>query len=629
MIARRLGLLPVLVAVTLLGKSADDWQLAATLAAIATVLALIGPRWELDRGRQLVTSAMGAGAGYALVPVLYDPQPGGLGEGWTRFAAAVILAAAARFPVVRPDGGRMTTTALVFAGVLAAGETRVGGYAIFVVLFLLTSLLGPVTSDDDSTLSEVNGRRVAVGTAICVVSGAVAIGVTIGLRAAYAWITRGDHSTALIWTPRVGFSDRMDLGALDGLLDSDTVVLRVRGPRVDYLRGAALDFYAAGQWLRSERSEVESEATYDGDLPGAGGVEIAAVSERTDRFFLPLDAHDIVTSPTMVLVDGVGAIKREAKHGFDVTHFVAGGRDRAAPAPPGPSDLQLPRGIRSQLAALAVEWTRGAPGTPEKLEAIEHRLRTGYRYARAFQRVGGTDPAIDFLLGDKSGHCEYFATGMALVARAAGIPARMVMGYRVGEQSPFGYYVVRERNAHAWVEAWVPGQGWTTHDPTPESDLPQNQEHQAGYAASAADALRVAYDELTDWLRRRTLQQTAIAWGLGFIVLIWIVARGARRRIGRIRRTPDDEAALPCLAILLSSLEKTGLPHPEHEPIERLAVRVRDPRAAQLLERYAALRYGGLGSAAALAEDIESYARAPDRPATSIPGEEREGSSAK
>ncbi len=491
MIARRLGLLPVLVAALALGKSSDAWQLAATIAGLATVLALVGPRWELDRGRQLVTSAMGAGAGYAIVPVLYDLHPGYLGEGWTRFAAAVLLAAAARFPVLRPEGGRMATTALVFAGLVAIGETHVTGYAAFVVLFLLTSLLTLASGDEPSSLTETTGRRLAVGAAMLIASGTVAVGATVGLRRAYAWLMSGSHSTALIWSPRVGFSDRMDLGALDGLLDSDTVVLRIRGPRVDYLRGAAMDFYAAGQWLRSDRAEIESAAIYDGDRASDNAVEVAAVSERTDRFFLPMDARFIVASPADVLVDGVGAVKREAKHGLNVSHFVVGERDRAGPTPPSLSDLQLPHGIRSQLVSLAVEWTRGMETTREKLEAIEHKLRTDYRYARTFERVGGRDPVLDFLLVGKSGHCEYFATGMALLARAAGIPARMVMGYRVGEQSPFGYYVVRERNAHAWVEAWVPGRGWTTHDPTPDTDLPQNRQPRAGYAASMSDAIRV------------------------------------------------------------------------------------------------------------------------------------------
>ena len=182
-------------------------------------------------------------------------------------------------------------------------------------------------------------------------------------------------------------------------------------------------------------------------------------------------------------------------------------------------------------------------------------------------------------------------------------------GYRVGEQTPFGYYVVRERNAHAWVEVWMPGQGWTTRDPTPEAYLPQNREHRSGYLASLSDGLRVAYDDIDDWLQHRTLQQTAMAWGVGFAVLVWIVARGVRRRGSSSAGVSDDEAGLPCLEVLLTALERSGVGHDGREPIERLAARTTDRAGARLLERYAALRYGGIGDADALARDVAAYAR--------------------
>ncbi len=77
-------------------------------------------------------------------------------------------------------------------------------------------------------------------------------------RLRYDWLSNRRRSTsALTWSPRIGFSDQIDLGALDGLLDSDTVVLRVRGSRVDYLRGAVLDSYVGGRWFRSDHAEVE------------------------------------------------------------------------------------------------------------------------------------------------------------------------------------------------------------------------------------------------------------------------------------------------------------------------------------------------------------------------------------
>jgi hypothetical protein len=129
------------------------------------------------------------------------------------------------------------------------------------------------------------------------------------------------------------------------------------------------------------------------------------------------------------------------------------------------------------------------------------------------------------------------------------------------------------------------------------------------------DALRVGYVDLTDWLGRLTVQQTAVAWVAGFVVLIWIVARGAGRRRKQKHLVPDDEAALPFFEKLLSVLARTGYPRRQDEPVERLAARIPDPRAARLLERYTALRYGSIGDPHALADDVATYAKErPDAP---------------
>jgi len=261
---------------------------------------------------------------------------------------------------------------------------------------------------------------------------------------------------------------------------------------------------------------------------------------------------------------------------------------------------------------LASEWTQGASTTDQKLDAIEHRLLTDYRYSRTFRRPAGADPVLDFLFHEKRGHCEYFATAFALVARAAGVPTRIIMGYRVGEKSPFGYYLVRDRNAHSWIEAWVPGDGWTTRDATPEGPLPQNLEHEASYAASSFDALLIGYDRLTAWLETLTVRQTGIAWLGGFAVLVWIVARGARRRRAERQRAHDDATAFPFLDVLLAHLSKNGHTRESTEPLERLAARIPDREAAGLLQRYSALRYGGLGDESELSQAIDAYTK-PER----------------
>jgi hypothetical protein len=183
------------------------------------------------------------------------------------------------------------------------------------------------------------------------------------------------------------------------------------------------------------------------------------------------------------------------------------------------------------------------------------------------------------------------------------------MGYRVSERSPFGYYLVRDWNAHSWVEAWVVGQGWTTRDATPSEELPQNLDHESSYAASSTDALLVGYADLTNWLENLSVRQTSIAWLGGFAILVWIVARGARRKRKERQLVPDDAAGLPVLQRLLATLARDGHERLPDEPIERLAARIPDREGARLLHRYAAFRYGSVGDAPELAQAVDTHAK--------------------
>ena len=99
------------------------------------------------------------------------------------------------------------------------------------------------------------------------------------------------------------------------------------------------------------------------------------------------------------------------------------------------------------------------------------------------------DPIVDFVLHHKTGHCQYFASGLAMMLRAVGIPSRVVVGYKGGDFNPLGsFYIVRQKHAHAWVEAYLepdeiprgriepserhPGGGWLRLDPTPNRNRP-------------------------------------------------------------------------------------------------------------------------------------------------------------
>ncbi|HAE37914.1 MAG TPA: hypothetical protein DCG57_04645 [Candidatus Riflebacteria bacterium] len=95
-------------------------------------------------------------------------------------------------------------------------------------------------------------------------------------------------------------------------------------------------------------------------------------------------------------------------------------------------------------------------------------LRSQFEYSLEQRELEGIDPVEDFLFASKEGSCEHFASSMVLLLRAMGIPARPVGGYTMGEWNDIGgFYTVRQRHAHAWVEVFFPRSGWIPFDPTP------------------------------------------------------------------------------------------------------------------------------------------------------------------
>jgi hypothetical protein len=145
---------------------------------------------------------------------------------------------------------------------------------------------------------------------------------------------------------------------------------------------------------------------------------------------------------------------------------------------------------------LAREITQVGTTPYEKANLIESYLRRNYRYTLNLTWTPGPQPLTMFLFEAKTGHCEYFASAMAILARAAGIPTRLVNGFQMGEFNPVGSdYIVRESDAHSWIEAYIPGLGWTEFDPTPPDLRPAATDiaAQLGHYADAMELLWSSY----------------------------------------------------------------------------------------------------------------------------------------
>jgi transglutaminase-like putative cysteine protease len=279
----------------------------------------------------------------------------------------------------------------------------------------------------------------------------------------------------------VTFSDAIRLGQSPNLGDSTVMV--VEAPQGRFWRAIAYDFYTGQGWRTTEVDRAEKvsadkfqqrerfEATFYVQEPY--GNRLFAANE-------PLRA----SVPAQFLIgddrsfsSGMRALEqRNASEKYTVSSVISvadKGSLRRAPALYSETIrrgyMQIPSTLPQRVRDLARKVIEGRDNPYDKAEAIESFLRTNYRYAPVVRPPPpGRDPVDWFLFDLKEDFCEYFASSMVMMLREVGVPARLVEGFTSGTFDPnAGRYVVKQVNAHAWVEVWFPNFGWIEFEPTP------------------------------------------------------------------------------------------------------------------------------------------------------------------
>lgn len=152
--------------------------------------------------------------------------------------------------------------------------------------------------------------------------------------------------------------------------------------------------------------------------------------------------------------------------------------------------LSLPANVPARVTDLAHELTSDSDNPYDKARAIEAYLRSFPYSLEVAPPPAGREAADYFLFDLKSGYCDYYATAMIVLARSAGLPARLVIGYSSGEYDPLeAVYIVREANAHSWVEVYFTGFGWIEFEPAasqPQVYFPENNA-ESGQVSSLAE----------------------------------------------------------------------------------------------------------------------------------------------
>ena len=312
--------------------------------------------------------------------------------------------------------------------------------------------------------------------------------------------------------------------------------------------------------------------------------------------------------------------------------------------------LSLPA-VDPRIPQLARDMTAGAETEVQKARAIENHLRHDYGYTLELPSKPVADPLAYFLFERKKGHCEYFASAMAVMLRTIGIPTRVVTGFQSGTYNAMtGWQVIRASDAHSWVEAWLDGRGWTTFDPTPPDPSAGGPgwSSKLSMLSDAADQLwqdwvvsydvdrQVAlftrlhdsgrqfhfprFDDLTAAFGQgRNLARWApAAGGAALAVALWILGgpsvrrwwrqQAHARRLARGHMRPSDATIL--YQRFLRLVEKRGVRKPPWlTPQEFVAVLTRPDLAALAADAttaYNELRFGGhLEAAPRLAQALE------------------------
>jgi len=486
--------------------------------------------------------------------------------------------------------------------------------------------------------------RVTPGLMLMIMAGAAAVffvlpRMSAGYMGAYSFGT--DFST--------GFSDRVQLGRIGQIQQSNAVVMHIQidGDKAGVYdlrwRGVALAEFDGHSWSNPRQQFVLQRGANNSFSIPSFGTKIMALSGSAERrvrekvihyrvlmepigtnvFFLAPWARSVKGEYHTVSVDaGAAVYDLDGQHQIGVYEADS---DIGTPSPEqlrkasedyppqvSGSYLRLPV-IDPRIPRLAAQIVGSASSNYDKALALEHYLKTHFGYTLQLPRTAVKDPLANFLFERKQGHCEYFASSMAVMLRALGIPARVVNGFRSDEFNDLtGNYVVRAKNAHAWVEAFFPGYGWQSFDPTPAGNAgtPQgwgrvglyldamssfwrewiisyDTSHQYILGQAAIGGTRASWERARVWARSR--YESMLAW--------------ARRGHKHIESSPRRWAALGVgIAILLLLLgnaaqiarmihERRLRSHPEQFPEQ--AASMWYERMARFLARWGTQRLPG------------------------------------
>ncbi len=451
---------------------------------------------------------------------------------------------------------------------------------------------------------------------------------------------------------RTGFSEEVRLGQVGQIKFDNSPVMRVMilnkdiktVPRPVYWRGIALDQFDGTHWRASNYDSRNIKKDVDGETMAKHSRNELLVQEvltepiDTDVLFsanIPVGFQGLEGSTITRINDSYTLpnktsykLKYLAYSDLQIPDANELRRDQGEyPAEALNNYLQLPV-LNDEIRDLAKELTKDETNTYDMAISVKNYLQNNLKYTRTLERGTSEFPLNDFLFENKAGHCEYFATSMAVLLRVVGIPTRVVNGFIDGQWNTHGdFFLIKESDAHSWVEVHFPTYGWVSFDPTPEGVDPDQEEGVFNFFSSYIDYLRfrwsryvIDYDQKDQdqffrrlrskwvWQKRKLLNRDLnellvdkkwlVAMGM-LAFTVWLIVRNPLFvRLPKLRTRHADARAASLYRKALGMLAKRGFEkHDYMTPREfSKAIRLDDMSISNtfkvLTEEYLELRFG-------------------------------------
>jgi transglutaminase-like putative cysteine protease len=584
------------------------------------------------------------------------------------------------------------------AAVLTVGSIFLFSFATFLLVAVITFVLMEMRHSVTSEPTHARDPRVASPSAapptrgmaygLLAIAPALMLMVMAGSFLIFFLLPRISSRYLSAYTPTsdvsIGFTDRVQLGRIGQIQQSSAPVMHVeiendrQGGYDLKWRGIALSTFDGRTWSNAfEQTQVRPSG--DGSYrltsfanprgaPEVAGRSLAGQSIAgrsihyrvmmeplgTNVFFLAEQPRSLKGNFRQVTTDDGGAVyDLDADHPINrydaesqlVDIDTDGLRLATNTAPGGMEEyLKLPP-LDVRISKLAEDIAAPAQSNYDKTVAVEQYLSTHFGYTLELPRTLAPDPLANFLFERKRGHCEYFASSMAVMLRSLHIPSRIVTGFHGGEFNDLtGQYVVRASDAHSWVEAYFPGSGWISFDPTPAGGLPTRTgwsrmqlymdaassfwrewiinydvSHQQTLGKDAASSSRRFFDETRKWVGRqhRALLRSArrahvhfttfpARWSGGIVAFaaLMIVLLNLRRLIRTLRayslrahpeRAPQQAAALWYERMVGRMARRGWRKSPSQTPLDFVAAiqeEALQKKVAKFTRAYESARFG-------------------------------------